>query len=154
MFSLWLQVMQLVRRGSPYQPNVDYSHLLKSSSLQAWKLLFLSSMSFKNKWPTGGTNVFFKIEGDLQAMPDVRRPASPLPFLRRAWMEFLYGGLDEGALLLSALSTLLLLTYEDAMGAGKWFITGCAPLAPSHISNVVRWGEVLSSVCTWTLWTR
>lgn len=34
-------------------------------------------------------------------------------------MEFLYGGRDEGALLLSALSTLLLLTYEDAMGAGE-----------------------------------
>lgn len=109
---------------------------------------------YKYKWRTGGTNVFLKIEGDLQAMRDVQHLAFPLPLFHRAWMEFLYGGRDEGALLLSALSTLLLLTYEDAMGAGEWFITGCAPLAPSHISNVVRWGGVLSSVCTWTLWTR
>lgn len=109
---------------------------------------------YKNKWPTRGTNAFLKIEGDLQAMHDVHHLAFPLPLFQRTWMEFLCGGLDEGALLLSALSTLLLLTYEDAMGAGEWFITGCAPLAPSHISNVVRWGGVLSSVCTWTLWTR
>lgn len=109
---------------------------------------------YKNKWSTRETNVFLKIEGDLQAMRDVHHLVSPLPLFHQAWMEFLYGGLDRGTLLLSALSTLLLLTYEDVMGAGKWFITGCAPLAPSHISNVVRWGGVLSSVCTWTLWTR
>ena len=69
MFSLWLQVMQSVQWGSPDQRELDYSHLLKSTSVQAWKLLFLSSMSFhKNKWPSRGTNVFLKIEGDLRAM--------------------------------------------------------------------------------------
>lgn len=52
-------------------------------------------------------------------MCDLHHLAFPLPLFRRAWMEFLYGGWDEGALLPSALSTLLLLTYEDAMGAGE-----------------------------------
>lgn len=61
--------------------------------------------------------VFLKIEGALQAIHDVHHLAFPLPVFRWAWMEFLYGRQDEGALLLSALSTLLLLTYEDAMGA-------------------------------------
>lgn len=52
----------------------------------------------KNKRPTGGTNVFLKIEGDLQAMRDVHHLAFPLPLFHRAWMEFLYGGRDEGSL--------------------------------------------------------
>lgn len=34
---------------------------------------------YKYKWPTGGTNVFLKIEGDLQAMRDVHHLASPPP---------------------------------------------------------------------------
>lgn len=34
MFSLWLQVMQRVRWGSPDQRNVDYSHLLKAALLK------------------------------------------------------------------------------------------------------------------------
>lgn len=108
---------------------------------------------YKYKRPTRGTNVFLKIEGDLQAMCDVHHLAFP-PLALPLGLEFLYGGRDEGALSPSALSTLLLLTYEDAMGAREWFIIKCAPLAPSHISNVVRWGGVLSSVCTWTLRTR
>lgn len=49
---------------------------------------------YKNKQPTRGTNVFLKIEGDLQAMRDVHHLAFPLPVFHRAWMEFLYGGRD------------------------------------------------------------
>lgn len=109
---------------------------------------------YENKCPTRGTSVFLKIEGDLQAICDMHHLAFCLPIFHRDWKEFLYGRRDERALLLDALSTLLLLTYEEATRTGEWFITGRAPLAPSHISNVVRWGGVLSSVCTWTLWTR
>lgn len=52
-------------------------------------------------------------------MRNMHHLAFPLPLFQRAWMEFLAGGRDEGSLLLSALSTLLLLTYEDAMSAGE-----------------------------------
>lgn len=58
---------------------------------------------------------FLEIEEALRAICDVLVSSpSPLPGLCGV-----YGGQDEGALLPSAPSTLLLLTYEDAMGAGE-----------------------------------
>lgn len=62
---------------------------------------------------------FLKIEGDLQAMRDVHHLAIPLSLLPadrdRAALRWTVRRIS----LLSALSTLLLLTYEDAMGAGE-----------------------------------
>lgn len=77
-------------------------------------------MSFINTVsPTGGTNVFLKIEGDLQAMCDAHHLASrlfPLPLgLGRVspadgTKEFFHQAHSQH---------FLLLTYEDAMGAGE-----------------------------------
>ena len=63
--------------------------------------------------------VFLKIEGALQAICNMHHLAFPLPLVHQARIWFFYGGQRERALSLSALSTLLLLTYEDAMGAGE-----------------------------------
>lgn len=158
MFCLWLQVMQRVQWGAPVQRAIDYSHLFKTALWSSMKVSFsITSMSAQWSDPEVGLMFSSRLREISRLWSNnVHHLAFPLaarlpPGLD---LEFLYGEWYEGALLPCTLSTLLLLTYEDATDAGEWFITGCAPLAPSHISNVVRWGGVLSSVCTWTLWTR
>lgn len=62
---------------------------------------------------------FLKIEGDLQAMRDVHHLAFPLSLLPADRDRAALWWTVRRISLLSALSTLLLLTYEDAMGAGE-----------------------------------
>lgn len=52
---------------------------IKKQLCSSMKVTFLKFCElWKNKWPTKGTNVFLKIEGDLQAMHNVHHLALPL----------------------------------------------------------------------------